>query len=189
MVTVVSGLPRSGTSLMMQMLEAGGMSVLIDDQRPSDDDNPRGYYEYAPVKRLDQDNVWLAEAEGRAVKIVTPLLHHLPANLQYRVIIMQRDLDEVLRSQEAMLQRLGEPPGPDPAVMRRHFERFLEKSQQWLSQQTHIDVLECPFANVVTGPQPEIARIADFLKLELDQQAMAGVVQPQLYRQRAGTNG
>jgi len=106
-ITVVSGLPRSGTSMMMQMLGAGGLAVLTDGKRGADADNPRGYYEYEAVKSLGQDASWLASAGGKAVKIVSALLIHLPDGFDYRVIFMRRPIAEVLASQRAMLDRLG----------------------------------------------------------------------------------
>ena len=111
MIVVVSGLPRSGTSLMMQMLQAGGMPLLIDDLRPADTDNPNGYWEYEPVKRLQQDNSWIPQAEGKAVKVVSALLQYLPPQHTYKIIFMQRPMQEVLASQTVMLERRGEQSG------------------------------------------------------------------------------
>ena len=111
MITVVSGLPRSGTSLMMQMLEAGGMETVTDGQRAPDADNPKGYYELERVKRLKEDHAWLAEAEGKALKVVSMLLYDLPADFRYRVLFMERDLDEILSSQRTMLARRGTGEG------------------------------------------------------------------------------
>ena len=112
MIVVVSGLPRSGTSLMMQMLEAGGLPILMDDRRPADADNPRGYYEFQPVKTLDKDNSWMAQAEGKAVKVVSLLLYHLPPGHDYKVLFMERTIAEVLASQTAMLKRLQPTAAP-----------------------------------------------------------------------------
>ena len=107
MIVIVSGLPRSGTSLMMQMLKAGGASLLIDEQRPADADNPNGYWEYTPVKRLSQDNSWMHQAEGKAVKVISALLQYLPPQHTYKIIFMQRPMQEVLASQAVMLERQG----------------------------------------------------------------------------------
>src|SRR5262249_61604387 len=111
MIVIVSGLPRSGTSLMMQMLQAGGMPLLTDALRPADADNPNGYWEYEPVKRLQQDNSWIPKAEGRAVKVVSALLPYLPPQHTYKIIFMQRPMQEVLASQTAMLERRGQERG------------------------------------------------------------------------------
>src|SRR5919205_1058382 len=105
MIVIVSGLPRSGTSLMMQMLHVGGMPLLVDHQRPADADNPNGYWEYEPVKRLQQDNTWMSQAEGKAVKVVSALLQYLPPQHTYKIIFMQRPMPEVLTSQSVMLER------------------------------------------------------------------------------------
>jgi len=113
-IIIVSGLPRSGTSMMMQMLQAGGLPLLTDDRRPADPDNPKGYFEYEPVKRLHKDASWLPEAQGSAVKIMAPLLTGLRPDLTYRVIFMTRPMDEVLRSQTAMLAHRGEKGGNLP---------------------------------------------------------------------------
>src|SRR2546428_1479705 len=106
-ITIVSGLPRSGTSMMMRMLDAGGLPVLVDNIRKADDDNPYGYYEFEPVKRLSSDSSWLREARGKAFKMVYALLYELPKDYDYRVIVMQRKMDEIIASQRAMLCRQG----------------------------------------------------------------------------------
>src|SRR5947209_18564630 len=111
-IVIVSGLPRSGTSLMMQMLEAGGLEVVTDGIRAADTDNPRGYYEFERVKKIKTDAAWLPGARGKAVKMVSQLLYDLPAGEAYRILFMDRDLDEVLASQEKMLARLGRSAAP-----------------------------------------------------------------------------
>src|SRR5262247_1316470 len=111
MIVVVSGLPRSGTLLMMQMLQVGGMSLLTDALRSVDADNPNGYWEYEPVKRLQQDNSWIPKAEGKAVKVISALLQYLPPQHTYKIIFMQRPMQEVLVSQTVMLERRGEQRG------------------------------------------------------------------------------
>jgi len=184
MITVVSGLPRSGTSLVMQMLAAGGHPILCDDLRAADADNPRGYLEFAPVKSLERDATWLPQAEGKAVKIISFLLPKLPSNFEYRVIFLRRDLSEVLRSQETMLQRRGQPPGPDAGLMASHFGKHLHSVDEWLSRQKHIEVLNCPYGELVQSTTKTAESIRDFLSLELDVSRMAAAVDPALYRQR-----
>ena len=184
MITVVSGLPRSGTSMMMQMLAAGGMPVLVDDKRQADDDNPRGYYEFDPVKRLQQDDTWVSSAEGSAVKVVSPLLKFLPSNFEYRIILMCRDLDEVVRSQEQMLKRNAVTIETDSSTMQRHFERHTLDIRQWLADQKNIKFIECRFADIVDQPELETTRVAKFLESDFDQRSMIQVIEPKLYRQQ-----
>ena len=104
-VVVVSGLPRSGTSMIMQLLESGGVPILTDGQREADEDNPRGYYELDVVKHLKTEKQWVASAGGMAVKVIAQLLVHLPPQFKYKIVFVQRELDEILASQEKMLQR------------------------------------------------------------------------------------
>src|SRR6516162_10352886 len=110
-ITIVSGLPRSGTSMMMRMLEAGGMPILSDNIRRADADNPNGYYEFEPVKHLSQDSSWLRDAYGKAVKMVYRLLYELPLEHKYKVLMINRRIEEVVASQDAMLQHMGKDKG------------------------------------------------------------------------------
>lgn len=172
---------------MMQMLEAGGMPVLVDDRRPPDEDNPRGYYEYEEVKSLGKDGSWLSSAGETAVKVVSLLLYDLPPDLEYRVLFMTRDLDEVLRSQAKMLKRRGEPPGDDDRTMRTHFGRHLRDVRKWLADRRHVPVLECEFERIIDRPADAVRRIVEFLDCSLDQKAMSNVVDPSLYRQKSAS--
>ena len=189
MIVVVSGLPRSGTSLMMQMLEAGGLPILMDDRRPADADNPRGYYEFQPVKTLDKDNSWMAQAEGKAVKVVSLLLYHLPPGHDYKVLFMERTIAEVLASQTAMLKRLqptAAPPSPDlDAAMRSHFEKHLKKLDDWLPQQKHISIARFPHATVLADPTAAATNVQQFLGLPLNTAAMSAVIDKSLHRQKS----
>lgn len=184
-VTVVSGLPRSGTSLMMQMLQAGGLPALSDHQRVADDSNPRGYLEYEPVKRLRSDRSWLPQARGHAVKIIHLLLRELllDGSLHYRIVFMQRPIDEVLASQQAMLQRDGKQAG-DPAVLRKAFENQLTQLDSWLAAQPGLTVLRVYYHQVVREPMLAAEALCRFLELDLDRDAMARAVDPALHRQR-----
>ncbi|MFC2085810.1 hypothetical protein ACFLRO_01215, partial [Bacteroidota bacterium] len=112
-ITVVSGLPRSGTSMMMQMLDKGGLEPFVDDKREADENNPRGYYEHEAVKSLARNKQWLPQAEGKVVKVIANLLTHLPANFHYRVIFMERDITEIVTSQKRMLKRMGKKTRDD----------------------------------------------------------------------------
>ena len=137
-IIIVSGLPRSGTSLMMQMLASGGIEVLTDNLRTADADNPRGYYEFEKVKQIERDSSWLPQARGKAVKMVSQLLYHLPAGERYRVLFLERDLGEVLLSQEKMLRRLGRPAAPADE-MRRAYTLHLERLRRVVAEDSLYD--------------------------------------------------
>lgn len=189
-VTVVSGLPRSGTSLVMQMLAAGGLAPLCDDARPADEDNPRGYFEYAPVKASLRDTGWIARAEGRAVKLIHRLLSCLPlrdGSRGYRVVLLRRDLGEVLASQRAMLVRGGAAPPPpeQDARLAGIFERELAQVEAWLAERPDITWTRLEHRRLLEQPAAEAERLVRFLALDLDATAMAACVEPGLYRQRS----
>jgi len=186
-ITVVSGLPRSGTSLMMQMLSAGGLPILSDGIRAPDDDNPRGYYEFEPVKKTRQDTSWLRLAAGKAVKMVHLLLRDLPPSHEYRVILLNRDLDEVLASQRTMLERSGKK-GADlpPERLAAVFRQQLTQLDSWLAQQPNFRVLKVSHRECIQNPASVASAVNQFLDGGLDETAMAAVIDPELYRQRAG---
>ena len=185
-ITIVSGLPRSGTSMMMQMLEAGGMAILTDGLREADADNPRGYYEFERLKQLPKgDHAWLEEAQGKAVKVIAALLEHLPPDHRYKVIFMRRRMEEVLTSQRRMLVRRGEDPDKtDDEELARLFEKHLRKVEAWLAAQPHVDVLDVDYNAVLADPTVHVRRINAFLGDFLDEEAMAAVVDARLYRNR-----
>jgi hypothetical protein len=184
-VTIVSGLPRSGTSLTMQMLAAGGMQVLTDGQRVADQHNPRGYFELEAVKHTRTDNSWLDGAEGKAVKVVHLLLPHLPVEREYRVIFMERDLIEIIASQRAMLQQQGRPAANLPdSKLAEIFNNQLSQVREWLSQNRRFRVLQVQHRDLIERPSTAAAQLATFLGGGLDPERMAAVVEPGLYRQR-----
>ncbi len=184
-ITVVSGLPRSGTSLMMQMLAAGGIPPLTDHQRAADESNPRGYFEFEAVKRLRNDHSWLDLARGHAVKIIHLLLRELPTDrgLQYRVLFMRRPLEEVLASQRAMLERQGKPAAAD-ALLTKVYGGQLAQAQQWLASAAGFSILEVEHHALFEAAPPTVLRLNEFLGGQLDVTAMFGVIDPALYRQR-----
>jgi hypothetical protein len=182
-IVIVSGLPRSGTSLMMQLLSAGGIEAMTDNFRTADTDNPRGYYEFERVKKVKDDTSWLPEARGKVVKMVSQLLYHLPATEEYRIVFMERDMDEVLDSQEKMLHRLGRTAGPR-AEMARAFELHLTRLHQWLGEQRHFTTLRVRYSDVVTRAPEELARVNRFLADRLDLTAAQSAVDPLLYRNK-----
>lgn len=185
-IVVVSGLPRSGTSMMMKMLEAGGIPPLTDKLRTADKDNPKGYYEFERVKQLDKgDTAWLPQAEGKVVKVISALLKHLPSDYRYQVIFQRRHMSEILASQRKMLVHRGEDPDKmDDAQMAALFERHVQQLEGWLRQQPNIEVLYTHYSDVMADPLTEIDRIRRFLGRDLDVRAMVEVVDPELYRNR-----
>jgi hypothetical protein len=184
-LTIVSGLPRSGTSMMMQMLECGGMPVIVDDRRQADDDNPNGYYEFEPVKKTKGDPSWIKGSGGKAVKMVYKLLYDLPKDQSYRVLFMRRKLDEVLASQRTMLERSGAAKdGVSDQQMAKLFLSELSAFQDWLKRQPHIQSIEVDYNRIQREPEAELERVNDFLGGELDVRAMANVVDASLYRNR-----
>jgi hypothetical protein len=182
-IIIVSGLPRSGTSLMMQMLDRGGIPVVTDQLRTADTDNPRGYYEYERVKQTKQDASWLPAARGKAVKMVSQLLYDLPPTERYRILFMERDLDEVLQSQEKMLARLGRNAAPHER-MKRAFTLHLDRLHNWLRGQPHMQVLCVRYADLVADPHGQAERVRDFLGCRPVPGGMATAVDPSLYRNR-----
>jgi hypothetical protein len=186
MITIVSGIPRSGTSLMMQMIAAGGMAALTDSQRTADANNPRGYYELESVKTLARNPDAIAEAEGKVVKVISSLLTFLPNRYEYRVIFMCRPLDEVLASQDRMMQRLGRPVPPAPVEsVKKAFEQHMSQIRGWLAAQPNMAVLYVEYGAVVQNARVEASRIKTFLGLDLDVDAMTRQVEQSLYRERA----
>lgn len=185
-IVVVSGLPRTGTSMMMQMLDAGGIEPITDGLRPPDPDNPEGYLEYEPVKDLEHasDKAWLRGARGRAVKIIAFLLEHLPETHNYRVVFMNRRLDEVLDSQSTMLDRLGEADETDDGRMRQLYINHLARTRTMLSHRAHFQVHHVRYADVIEDPLGNARAVSHFLGRGLDTAAMAAVVRPELYRNR-----
>jgi hypothetical protein len=182
-IIIVSGLPRSGTSLMMQMLENGGVQVVTDNIRTPDSDNPRGYYEYEQVKTIKRDVSWLPETRGKAFKMVSQLLYELPSSQRYRIIFMERDMDEMLLSQEKMLARLNKPAAPRAAI-KRAFIEHLHNLLEWLSDQPNIELLHVCYNDLLERPEGQTDRISAFLQGRAKSQSMAKTVDPSLYRNR-----
>jgi hypothetical protein len=186
-VTVVSGLPRSGTSLAMQMLLAGGLPLLADASRAPDADNPAGYLEYAPVLSTGVDANWVAGAPGHAVKVIYALLRQLPPGFEYRVLWMQRNLDEVIASQQAMLARRGAPQegGLSRERLAEVFAEQIAETEAWIARQPRFRKLALDYHDVVADPPAAARAIDDFLGGCLDRNAMASAVDRALHRQRA----
>ncbi len=188
-ITVVSGLPRSGTSMMVKMLAAGGIEPMTDGLRQADDDNPNGYFELERVKKLREgDAAWLQDAPGKSIKVISALLEYLPPGYDYRVLFMQRNLGEVLASQRQMLANRGEASdqASDEQMARRYLSH-LEEIDAWLKTRRDIETLYVPYNRLVQDPLPYIQQVNAFLGGGLDLEAMAKVVDPKLYRKRSGS--
>jgi LPS sulfotransferase NodH len=184
-ITIVSGLPRSGTSLMMSMLQAGGMDLLVDGVRTPDEDNPKGYYEFERVKQIDEDQEWLQDAKGKAVKMIAELLRRLPPIHTYKVIFMRREIEEILASQRQMLIRRGEPTDKvRDEDMARMYRRHLGQVEAWIAEQPNVDTLYVSYNDLLSDPIPHVQRINEFLGGALNTDAMTGVIDRSLYRQR-----
>ena len=182
-IIIVSGLPRSGTSLMMQMLDSGGLAVVTDHLRTADTDNPRGYYEYQRVKKIKEDAAWLPATRGKAFKMVSQLLYDLPPTERYRIIFMERNLDEVLTSQEKMLTRLGRTPAPRDQI-RRAYTMHLERLHEWLPRAGHCSVLRVSYNILLEQPREPAGQVGEFLGGLADIEKMVQTVDPSLYRNR-----
>jgi hypothetical protein len=183
-VIVVSGLPRSGTSMMMQMLDAGGCQVLVDDLRKADEDNPKGYYEFDKVKRVKDDSSFLEAAGGTAVKIISMLLYDLPQDQPYKIIFMRRDLDEILRSQKIMLRRGENDIQDNDADMRRLFDKHLNDIVSWLADRKNYDTIYVSYKDLIENTLSSVHEVNHFLGNCLDVEKMAAVVDAGLYRNR-----
>ncbi len=173
--------------MMMRMLAAGGLPVVADAAREADESNPLGYFEDARVERLntDADTRWVVGARGRAIKVISFLLTYLPPTLNYRVIFMRRHLAEVIASQNAMLVRRGQAVDPaKDAEVARLWEEHLRKTKAFLARSPQFEVLEVHYHEIVADATSHVARINAFLGGRLDERAMAGAVERQLYRNR-----
>ena len=186
-IVVVSGLPRSGTSMMMKMLEAGGITPLIDEIRTADEDNPKGYYEFERVKKLPEDVAWIPEAVGKVVKMVSMLLRDLPTDRKYKVVFMRRHMEEILASQKKMLLRNNKDMVVDDVEMKELFEGLLDMQLAWNSEQPHIEVEYAWYHEILNNPLPTIQRVNAFLGGGLDEAAMVATVDQSLYRNKQQT--
>ena len=185
-IVVVSGLPRSGTSMVMQMLAAGGMPVLVDEHRAPDESNPKGYFEYEPVKKLRIDDSWLPQACGKAVKIIAQLLPSLPKQYRYQVLFIERDMNEVIASQEAMLQRNNQAGAQlTQEQLSQVFLTQVSRVRNWLGKQTNMELLSIDHGEVIENAMLSTKRINDFLSVNLDVGSMVSAVDRKFYRHRS----
>jgi len=186
---LVSGLPRSGTSLMMQMLEAGGLTILTDHERTADSDNPKGYYEWEPIKQIGKKPELLDEEglDGRGIKCISMLLSQLPLKHNYKIIFMTRPVEEIVASQRQMISRLGTRGSALPTEdLRRGLEAHRAETLTWLKRAPHMQFIEIDYPALTKDPIPFIERLAEFIGRDKlpNEKRMAKVVDPDLYRQR-----
>ena len=183
-VCVVSGLPRSGTSLAMALLQAGGMLVFSDETRQADLDNPNGYFEYSGTRSLQSDNAWIHHSVGKAVKVISPLLSFLPSDLHYRIVFMRRNVREISLSQEQMLRRRGLTVGKDPGQIEEIMRAHIAQVKTWLSEQKNMSVCYMDYEWVVGNSVAASSQLVQFAQLQGDPIEMAEVVDKSLYRQK-----
>jgi Sulfotransferase family len=187
-IIIVSGLPRSGTSMMMRMLAEGGMPVLTDELRQADSDNPKGYFEFETVRQMSDGNVtWLAEARGKAVKVISALLEHLPSNYSYKIIFLEREIQEILASQQKMLANRNEEFARNDTEIEAQIRKHLSAMRPWLVRQPNMEVLYVNYNQLMQDPEPLCEQITEFIGLPLNQTRMLGVPDKQLYRNRIAT--
>jgi hypothetical protein len=202
-ILVVSGLPRSGTSMLMQMLEAAGFPLRYDRLRTPDSHNPRGYYEFAPIKGIRNDATIVVGAEGRGIKVVAPLLPSMPPGFDYRVVFIERDMQEVLASQRVMLEGTGATTakrGADDVALAKAFESSLRAAKAWIETSAGTRGCFVSYARTVEAPATTARTILKFLEAHSRMPAalaaeikndrervvdrMVSVLDPSLYRQR-----
>ena len=185
-ITIVSGLPRSGTSMMMQILERGGLEAMTDNIRKADKDNPKGYYEFEKVKEIDKDTSWLFDCKNKVVKMVSMLLFDLPDTQKYRIVFMERNMDEILASQKKMLERLNKEDEATDEEIRTGYIKHLTKVRNWLENKKNFQVLYVSYNNIIKEPDVHIKQLNKFFDKQLDEGEMLKVIDKSLYRQRKG---
>ena len=189
MITIVSGLPRSGTSLMMQILKAGGMGILTDDIRRADENNLKGYYEYEKVKSLMKDNSWLAEADGKALKVIAQLIPFLPDSFEYKVIFMERKIDEIIHSQNKMIDKLGGKTAiVSPEILKKTFAAQVEKVKSFLAGKPNFKTAFANYNVLIENGKDEIERINSELELNLNLEIAINQIDKTLYRSKGSSS-
>jgi len=185
-IIVVSGLPRSGTSMMMKMLDAAGLPIMTDAIRQADEDNPKGYFEYERVKDLEKeaDKAWVREARGKVLKVISFLLKDLPPDNFYRVIFVRRDIDEVVASQNKMIRNRGEENRVEDEEAKRLFQRHLLQVKMLVSRSPNFEMLEVDHQEAIRDARAVAAKVNAFLGGGFDVERMAAAVDRTLYRNR-----
>lgn len=168
------------------MLEAGGMDIFTDKIRNADDSNPKGYYEHETVKKLQKNKSWVKDANGKVVKVIAHLLPHLPTNYKYKIVFMERDLSETIRSQQAMLTRQGKNNNKEtyPLSLHSKYEKSLQIIEKWAKEMTNVEILYCPYKEVIKQPLVMAMNVCEFLGNNLDPYKLIQPIEPSLYREK-----
>lgn len=185
-VILVSGLPRSGTSMLMRMLSEGGMPILMDGVRETDEDNPHGYFEYEPVKSLKNNSDWISNARGKAVKIVSPLLRYLPQGFEYKVIYLRREIKEIMASQARMIERRGEKKNEDESKLELLYRQHVRETETRLLDDDAFCTLFVEHRRLINNPELQALQIESHLGCTLDIAKMCAAVDTSLYRNKFG---
>ncbi|MFV1978035.1 MAG: sulfotransferase domain-containing protein [Myxococcota bacterium] len=186
-IVVVSGLPRSGTSMLMKMLDAGGMEIMTDSERAADIDNPKGYFEYERVKNLEKesDKSYVHEGRGKVLKVISFLIKDLPDDNDYRVIFMRRSLDEVLASQNKMIQRLGTTDSTAAEeAMKEAYRNDIVRTRLLCKNRPNFELIEVNYKNTIEDPTATARSVNAFVGGHLNETAMREAVDGSLYRNR-----
>jgi hypothetical protein len=183
---IVSGLPRSGTSLMMQMLRAGGLEPMTDGHRAPDEDNPEGYWEWEEIRQLPRNPLLIEKAHGKAVKVIAALLPALPPKHTYKILFMTRPVEEVVLSQATMLQRRGTAQRATTEHLQNLQRDQVATWLQALRASPRVSLLEVPYPDLVARPETWRDTIATFLgPAHLpNPAAMPAAVRPKLHRNK-----
>jgi len=185
-IIVVSGLPRSGTSMMMKILSEGGLPIVTDELRSADEDNPNGYFELEMVKQLSAGNdAWLSNAGGSVIKVISALLEYLPSQHSYKVIFMEREIQEILSSQRKMLERRNKTSQTSDAEMEAQFLKHLSVIKPWLARQPNMEVIYVSYNALMSDPEPLCRRVVEFTGVALHLERMLSVPKGELYRNRS----
>jgi len=180
-IVIVSGLPRSGTSLMMQMLDKGGVKILTDENRKADTSNPKGYFEYDPVMSIHKDNLWLDKAKDKSVKVVAPLLKFLDPKYRYKVIFMNRDLTEIVKSQQKMI---GKDPETLPTRLLNAYKKHLNQVEIWKDREPGVELIYLNYKDVLNNTEESLEKVVSFIGVEMNKDQMASCVDKSLYRNK-----
>ncbi len=183
-ILIVSGLPRSGTSLLMKILDSLKIEILSDGIRKSDINNPKGYYEFEKVKKIHKDSSWINSAKGKAIKIVSPLLRFLPSNVNYKIIFVKRNLNEILMSQKKMLENLETEDKISEELMLKSFKDHLKKTEDWINSQKNISAVYINYNELLNNPSEECIKLKKFLNRDINSKHITKVIDKKLYRNR-----